>query len=87
LITMNDTVRLHRTGTKHFRHPVVGELDLAFEAMDLCRQIRPDPHRLQRRDRAGQSVGGRPVTVGELGCHASVADPLASRDADLSARR
>jgi transcriptional regulator with XRE-family HTH domain len=28
-------VRLHRSGTKHFRHPIVGELDLAFEAMDL----------------------------------------------------
>ncbi|KAA9163269.1 helix-turn-helix domain-containing protein [Amycolatopsis acidicola] len=28
-------VRLHRTGTKSFRHPVVGELTLNFEAMDL----------------------------------------------------
>jgi transcriptional regulator with XRE-family HTH domain len=28
-------VRLHRTGVKHFHHPVVGTLDLAFEAMDL----------------------------------------------------
>ncbi|ADJ45499.1 XRE family transcriptional regulator [Amycolatopsis mediterranei S699] len=28
-------VRLHRTGTKHFRHPVVGELTLDFEAMEL----------------------------------------------------
>jgi transcriptional regulator with XRE-family HTH domain len=28
-------VRLHRTGTKCFRHPVVGELTLDFEAMDL----------------------------------------------------
>ena len=28
-------VRLHRTGRKHFRHPVVGELELNFEAMDL----------------------------------------------------
>ncbi|MEV7098768.1 helix-turn-helix transcriptional regulator [Amycolatopsis sp. NPDC051045] len=28
-------VRLHRTGTKDFRHPVVGELALAFEAMEL----------------------------------------------------
>jgi transcriptional regulator with XRE-family HTH domain len=28
-------VRLHRTGAKHFRHPVVGELDLAFDAMEL----------------------------------------------------
>ncbi|WP_086672053.1 helix-turn-helix domain-containing protein [Amycolatopsis pretoriensis] len=28
-------VRLHRTGTKSFRHPVVGELTLDFEAMEL----------------------------------------------------
>jgi transcriptional regulator with XRE-family HTH domain len=28
-------VRLHRTGTKRFHHPVVGDLELGFEAMDL----------------------------------------------------
>src|ERR1039458_5407951 len=28
-------VRLHRVGSKHFRHPAVGELALNFEAMDL----------------------------------------------------
>ncbi|WP_395398524.1 helix-turn-helix transcriptional regulator [Arthrobacter sp. UC242_113] len=28
-------VRLHRTGLKHFHHPVVGTLALAFDAMDL----------------------------------------------------
>jgi transcriptional regulator with XRE-family HTH domain len=28
-------VRLHRTGVKCFHHPVVGDLELAFEAMDL----------------------------------------------------
>jgi transcriptional regulator with XRE-family HTH domain len=28
-------VRLHRTGLKHFRHPVVGELHLTFETMQL----------------------------------------------------
>jgi transcriptional regulator with XRE-family HTH domain len=28
-------VRLHHTGVKHFRHPVAGRLDLAFEAMPL----------------------------------------------------
>ena len=28
-------VRLHRTGTKHFHHPVVGRLDLDFDAMGL----------------------------------------------------
>ncbi|WP_338090715.1 helix-turn-helix transcriptional regulator [Planosporangium thailandense] len=28
-------VRLHQTGVKHFHHPVVGDLSLAFEAMPL----------------------------------------------------
>jgi transcriptional regulator with XRE-family HTH domain len=28
-------VRLHRTGLKHFRHPIVGDLHLSFETMDL----------------------------------------------------
>jgi hypothetical protein len=28
-------VRLHRSGTKHFHHPVVGRMDLMFEAMAL----------------------------------------------------
>jgi transcriptional regulator with XRE-family HTH domain len=28
-------VRLHRTGTKQLHHPVVGDLDLSWEAMDL----------------------------------------------------
>lgn len=44
LVTRSDTfrnrwaahnVRLHRSGTKHFHHPVVGRLDLSFEAMEL----------------------------------------------------
>jgi hypothetical protein len=28
-------VRFHRAGAKRLRHPIVGELDLTFEAMDL----------------------------------------------------
>ncbi|GID30677.1 helix-turn-helix transcriptional regulator [Paractinoplanes brasiliensis] len=32
-------VRIHGTGVKHFRHHVVGELELAYESMDL----RADP--------------------------------------------
>ena len=28
-------VRIHRTGVKHVRHPVVGDLDLTFEMMEL----------------------------------------------------
>ncbi len=29
-------VRFHRTGVKRLHHPVVGDLTLAFEAMDLA---------------------------------------------------
>jgi hypothetical protein len=28
-------VRFHRTGTKRLHHPIVGELELSFEAMAL----------------------------------------------------
>jgi hypothetical protein len=28
-------VRLHRTGIKHFQHPVVGVLNLSFDALEL----------------------------------------------------
>ena len=28
-------VKVHRTGSKNLHHPVVGDLDLTFEAMDL----------------------------------------------------
>ena len=28
-------VRFHRSGTKRVRHPLVGELSLAFEALEL----------------------------------------------------
>ena len=28
-------VRMHRTGVKQFRHPVVGDLELSFDAMSL----------------------------------------------------
>jgi transcriptional regulator with XRE-family HTH domain len=32
-------VRLHRTGVKHLRHPIVGELTLAFESMELIADV------------------------------------------------
>jgi hypothetical protein len=28
-------VQLHRTGLKHFRHPVVGDVDLSYDVMEL----------------------------------------------------
>ena len=28
-------VRLHRSGTKHFHHPTVGDLQLSFDALEL----------------------------------------------------
>jgi hypothetical protein len=32
-------VRFHRTGVKRFHHPVVGDLTLAFEALDLAADV------------------------------------------------
>jgi hypothetical protein len=29
-------VRIHRAGVKHVRHPVVGDLELTFEMMELA---------------------------------------------------
>ena len=49
-------VRHHDTGLKRFQHPVVGELSLTFEAMELVGRSRPDDVRLHRR--AGLEVGG-----------------------------
>ena len=34
-------VRFHRTGTKRIHHPVVGELELSYEALELTRRRRP----------------------------------------------
>ena len=32
-------VRLHRSGTKQFHHPVVGDLDLPFDALEIPGQV------------------------------------------------
>jgi MmyB-like transcription regulator ligand binding domain len=32
-------VRLHRSGVKHLRHPVVGDLTLAYESLDLTTDV------------------------------------------------
>ena len=51
----NHNVRFHRTGVKHLHHPVVGDLELAYEAMELpadpgsrCSPTRPSPPRRAR---------------------------------------
>ena len=50
-------VRIHRTGTKQVHHPVVGDLDLTFEAMDLTSdpglQLLAFPPRPAHRARTG----------------------------------
>ena len=44
----SQNVRFHRTGRKRLRHPVVGELELDFEAMELPVRARPAAQRLHR---------------------------------------
>ena len=41
-------VRLHRTGVKRLQHPVVGVLDLIYEAMELPADPGPDDVHLHR---------------------------------------
>ena len=60
-------VRLHRTGVKHFHHPVVGTLDLALRRHGPPRRTRPHPHRLHRRTRL--PLGGRAHAARQLGRH------------------
>ena len=51
--------------SRRFHHPVVGRLELAFEASRAARRPRPDDARLHRR--AGLRVGGRPQAARQLG--------------------
>ena len=56
-------VRIHTTGTKRFHHPVVGDLELAFE-LPAGRRPQPEPHP-HRRTRI--ALPGRPAPAGQLG--------------------
>ena len=58
-------VRLHRTGIKQFRHPVVGDFDLSFETMHLTADPRPDHDLAQRPSRFGRRRC--PAPSGQLG--------------------
>ena len=58
-------VRLHRTGVKHLHHPVVGDLELTYEAMELPCRPWADVVRLHRR--AGDAVRRRPQAPCQLG--------------------
>ena len=44
-------VRYHRSGRKRLRHPVVGQLDLDFEALELPSEPGLDAEHLHRRGR------------------------------------
>jgi transcriptional regulator with XRE-family HTH domain len=46
-------VRFHRTGIKHIHHPDVGDLEFAYEAMELPDTPRLDHVRLHHRTRLG----------------------------------
>ena len=44
-------VRTHGAGVKHFHHHIVGDLDLAYESLDLRAEPGPHPDHLHRRTR------------------------------------
>ena len=66
-------VRFHRTGTKRFHHPVVGDLTLTFEALDLAADARPADLRLHRRAR--HPLRRRPQAPRHLGRHPRPGSP------------
>ena len=69
-------VRLHSTGAKHFRHPVVGELHLTYESMEMpgepgltllvfwVRGVYAQPRGARWVDQMGKITGGALVSVG-----------------------
>ena len=69
-------VRFHQTGDKRLRHPVVGELELSYEVMELSADAGTDRQRLQRRARQPLRGGAEPA--GQLGRDARP-EPMRSR--------
>ncbi|MFC8262492.1 hypothetical protein ACFUNF_33980 [Streptomyces sp. NPDC057291] len=57
-------VTLHRNGTKHFHHPVVGDLDLPFETLIL--PAHPDLPAHGAHTGAGNDSGGSDAPPGRL---------------------
>src|SRR3954471_19280792 len=55
-----------RPGRKRLHHPVVGDLELDYEVMDVAADSGPAPGRLRRRARYSLGRGTRPL--GKLGC-------------------
>ena len=60
-------VRFHRPGRKDLHHPVVGDLDLTYEAFELPGRPRADHARLHRR--AGHADRRRAELPRQLGRH------------------
>ena len=62
-------VRLHRAGTKRFHHPVVGDVELAFDALELPGE--PGLTLTAYTAEPGLADRGRPRAAGQLGGHRS----------------
>ena len=60
-------VRLHRSGVKRLNHPLVGDLTLTYESMDLTARPESATQRLQRTTRLTRP--GRPQPDRQLGHH------------------
>ena len=63
----NHNVRFHRTGVKRLHHPVVGDLELAYEAHGAAR--RPRAHDVRLHGRARLTERGAAQAARELGGH------------------
>lgn len=75
-------VRFHRTGVKRLHHPEVGEMELAYEAMEL-------PASPELRMTAYTAAPGTPSAerLALLGSLAATTDPSAADGTDVSAPR
>jgi transcriptional regulator with XRE-family HTH domain len=72
----HDVLR-HTHGTKHYHHPVVGDLTLDYEGLHAHRRPRPDARPLHHRTRL--PVRARPAPAGRLGRRTGNAGPAGPR--------
>ena len=88
-------VRLHRTGTKHFHHPVVGAPRPRLRRHGPARRPRADPHRLHRRTRLARRrtacgcspAGPRPSRAPTPPTRLTTPRPARTSDATAQARQ
>jgi transcriptional regulator with XRE-family HTH domain len=78
-------VQIHTTGVKLLHHPVVGNLELAFESFPLAADPKSEPPHLHRR--AWIALPGRPKPAGQLGRQHRAPQPCEKHQNDQQERQ